>query len=710
MIHLLWASLAIPIIVHLVYRRKAKPMPFSTLYFLRLIDQRITRRERLKELLLLALRLLLLAALIGALEKRVLPTSALSGRSVPTCAAIVLDNTCSMRADEQDGSAFGRARAAALVVLDGLEGEDTAVIVPLDSSDDEAAEPSSARGDLRKDLESMPCGYAAARLSGALRQALDGLKQSTQRRKEVYVITDMQRLCWTPDLSSLTDSIPDDVPVFLVDVGADVARNLSLEDVNLGLKVTVRGALTNIYCSVRNTGQASATRKLSLVIDDKRLDEQDVTLAAGSTTVAVMGHIFERVGVHSGYVELDTDGLEADNRRYFTVRVRERLPVLVVNGAPSVIPYRDGAFYLRLALHATTRRGESLSPVQAEIVPEDQLPAHPLGDYGCVILADVAEIEPSWADRLARYVRGGGGLLIFCGSRVNAESYNATLGPDGAGILPARLAAPVSAQAGDDPFFRIVNVNVQHPIFRDIFTEMNWDTTQFKRFFRTESENEDDEAGVLLSLSEGPLLVEQSVGPGTVMLCTSTCTAEWNNMPLKKSFLPLLHQIVYYMSRSASESVSTPVGMAYRLKIPDVATSVPVKFFPPRGEDTPREDKERQPQVVQSVVENGVNTATFHGVDVPGVYRTEVHAGDKVLRGMFAVNVLPAESNLERIPAHEAAAMLDADKVDIVADAGQLDAVVKRQREGLPLWDYLLAATLVIAVIESLVANVALKH
>ena len=128
MIHLLWLSLAIPVIIHLVYRRKAKPMPFSTLYFLRLIDQRITRRERLKELLLLALRLLLLAALVGALEKRVLPTRLFSGRSVPTCAAIVLDNTGSMQAVAQDGSAFDRARAAAISVLEGLDGEDTAVL------------------------------------------------------------------------------------------------------------------------------------------------------------------------------------------------------------------------------------------------------------------------------------------------------------------------------------------------------------------------------------------------------------------------------------------------------------------------------------------------------------------------------------------------------------------------------------------------------
>ena len=62
MINFLWLSLAIPILVHLVHRRRAKRIPFSTLRFLRMVDQRVARRQRLKELLLLALRLLLLAA------------------------------------------------------------------------------------------------------------------------------------------------------------------------------------------------------------------------------------------------------------------------------------------------------------------------------------------------------------------------------------------------------------------------------------------------------------------------------------------------------------------------------------------------------------------------------------------------------------------------------------------------------------------------
>ena len=128
MIHLLWLSLAIPIIIHLVHRRKAKPMPFSTLRFLQMVDQRVARRQRLRELLLLALRMLLLAALIGALERPMLHSGSFKGAGLPTTVAILLDDTASMQAVKQGSSAFSRARDGALQVLDGLKNEDSAVV------------------------------------------------------------------------------------------------------------------------------------------------------------------------------------------------------------------------------------------------------------------------------------------------------------------------------------------------------------------------------------------------------------------------------------------------------------------------------------------------------------------------------------------------------------------------------------------------------
>ena len=57
------ATAAIPVIIHLIHRRKARQTPFSTLRFLRMSHHRTAHRRRLHELLLLAMRCIILIAL-----------------------------------------------------------------------------------------------------------------------------------------------------------------------------------------------------------------------------------------------------------------------------------------------------------------------------------------------------------------------------------------------------------------------------------------------------------------------------------------------------------------------------------------------------------------------------------------------------------------------------------------------------------------------
>ena len=120
MVNLLWAALAIPIVIHLVHRRRAKRMLFSTLRFLRMVDQRVARRQRLKEWLLLMARLLLVAAVVGAIYHRTV--GGMDGGRAQVAVAIVLDDSCSMRAVRGGATRFAHMRRAAGAMLQNEKG------------------------------------------------------------------------------------------------------------------------------------------------------------------------------------------------------------------------------------------------------------------------------------------------------------------------------------------------------------------------------------------------------------------------------------------------------------------------------------------------------------------------------------------------------------------------------------------------------------
>src|SRR5437762_8750062 len=92
-------ALAIPVLIHLVRREKSEIIPFSTLMFLLRVPKRAIRQQKIKNLLLMALRLLLLALLVGSFARPYMTQNAAQTASTSNNRAVVLllDNSYSMR-------------------------------------------------------------------------------------------------------------------------------------------------------------------------------------------------------------------------------------------------------------------------------------------------------------------------------------------------------------------------------------------------------------------------------------------------------------------------------------------------------------------------------------------------------------------------------------------------------------------------------------
>jgi hypothetical protein len=279
-------------------------------------------------------------------------------------------------------------------------------------------------------------------------------------------------------------------------------------------------------------------------------------------------------------------------------------------------------------------------------------------------------------------------------------------------LLPRRFGPVRAASGPGDSFFKIANINPRHPVLDGIVEEISFKSTQVRRFVSMEGGGPESAGTPILELDGGPLLMENRVGAGTVLVATTGATPEWSNLPVQPYFLPLLHQLVYYTGRSAAEQASTEVGMAYRLRITEAEEPVPVHFYPPaRPAAEGEEPAEPEPHTVRSEVRGGRNQAVFGGTVRPGIYRAEVELGPERRRlRYFAVNMPSGESNLERLPAEEAGRRLGAEKLAIIRDPERLRQVVERAREGLPLWDFLLVLAVAVAVGETYISNVMLKQ
>ena len=128
----LWGlfALAVPILVHLFNRRRPRPLEFGAIEFVLRSQRQKARRLRLRQLLLLALRCLLIAGVALALARPSLePRGAQAAVARgPQATALVVDASLSMRYRRGSQTLFSRARNEALAALDRLGPEEPATV------------------------------------------------------------------------------------------------------------------------------------------------------------------------------------------------------------------------------------------------------------------------------------------------------------------------------------------------------------------------------------------------------------------------------------------------------------------------------------------------------------------------------------------------------------------------------------------------------
>src|SRR5438034_10759155 len=114
--------LAVPVIIHLVRREKSEIIPFSSLMFLLKVPKRSIRQQILKNLLLMLLRVLLLALLVGSFARPYFTQSAkpTAPAGLERSVVMLLDNSYSMRY----GATFARLQTDAVNRIDALGAND----------------------------------------------------------------------------------------------------------------------------------------------------------------------------------------------------------------------------------------------------------------------------------------------------------------------------------------------------------------------------------------------------------------------------------------------------------------------------------------------------------------------------------------------------------------------------------------------------------
>lgn len=396
------------------------------------------------------------------------------------------------------------------------------------------------RAAAERTIERMASAADAKPLSDGVASALALLETSPLQRRELFVLTDLSRGSWNANAShkirTLIEKQPD-TSIFLLDLSAKNIVNRSLALPKLSEESMPVGGDLLVDCAVESVGvggpfilemkvdKPDVTRPIvkdgiTLLPEPETRGRESGDLVAGTPTPVQFRLSGLPIGVHQGSIRLaGSDGLAADDVRFFTVRVVEPISTLVVATSRS----KASSFVEMLAPSELRQLGGA--PFVCQTAEFADLRSLELSPFACVCLLDPPAIDPLAIQALMANVAAGKGLVVFLGPEITETTvfHSAQAKELFGGRIGGASGTPTRTPGGEN----FLNAKLyDHPalqVFRGLEGGVPWE--RFPVFYSWNMDQLGPTSNVVVSYTDGrPALIENVVSGGRVLVFTTPAT------------------------------------------------------------------------------------------------------------------------------------------------------------------------------------------
>jgi len=696
------AGAAIPVILHLLNLRKLRTVEFSTLTFLKELQTTKIRRLKLRQFLLLLLRTLLIIAIVLAFSRPAMKGNIVGavGTQARTTAVIILDNTLSMSARNEEGELLKQSKDFAVRVIDLIkEGDEVFLIQTSQLPSPVTESPLHDATMLKTLIRETEVSQRSFSFDDAFSLTKQLLDKSQNTNKEVYFLSDFQNTSWRNRKESTQKLFDENVRLFVASFSSKQS-NTSLDTVAMQTTIIEQNKPITISLTARNFGEQKYDDvALSLFFNGKRVAQKNIALESWGSRTEIFSLSPNATGWINGYAELESDAIDEDNRRHFSFYVPEKISVAFVAEKETDIQFP------LLALKASDDSTQSLFDVQT--IFHSQLSRVNLSSVDVLVLSNMSSISKTDAEQLLQFVRRGGGIVFFPGDNSDVSNLNS-------GFFETFKISPVQGflrSQNTSVVSTLENIDYNHPLFSGVYenekTKQSQQLIESPEIYSMLQRTTGKEGTTIISSQNNfSLLSEYAIGSGKLLVYSVSPTLSWSNLPLKGIFVPLVHRSVLYCAIGTEQSSTFLVGEQPTLKISRRKIT--------DGKQLAIVSDDSTEEIVEGMKENGnsIVSASIPQREKAGNYF--VKSIEKTI-GMFSVNIDARESDLRSIAEDEmkqfyTSSGIDPASVYQLQNIERVDASIMQSRYGVELWKFFIVCALVFALLEMFVGRTGRKE
>lgn len=527
--------LAVPIIIHLFNFKRYKVLYFSSLRFLRKVDEQTKSTQQLKHLILLTLRILGFSALIFAFAQPFIPKNDQVASKQTPVQVFYLDNSFGLSARSTTGNLLSQSKELIrkmvdesptgtnfLLVTNALSGPEQRLISKNEILD---------RLDY-VDFHPFSSGYVKA-----LNTAKAALDQVNYEGVRNYVVLSDFLKRESENQNLVADSLGFYYPIQLE---AQNTSNLFIDSVWFSTPFRMAQVNNEMHVRIRNTSNQPANNvSLRFIKNDYKRD-LIADIPANGTEIISINYSDASTGLKAGYVEVLDDAINFDDIYYFSYEVVDNIKIAIINGDqakkyPEFVFQTDNFFEVSSFL-------------------EKQLQIGDLAEQNLILFNGIHTFSSGLINVIKQLSKEGKSIAIIPSDDIDITSYNALLNTLNLGMI-----SPDKEQS-----FKLNYINFEDPFFHNVFEEKS-DNIRLPKIIRHFPIQQNENTVQLVSFEDNqPFFIRSNRGTPNYFFGTSL-SEDWGGFARNALFATSLLRIAE--NSKPSTELAYTIGEYIRIPI-----------------------------------------------------------------------------------------------------------------------------------------------
>jgi len=663
-------AIAIPVIIHLFNFRKHKIIYFTNVQFLKDIKFESEKKSKLKELLILLMRILAIACLVFAFSQPFIPSKqniVLGKKTI----SVYIDNSFSMENVNSKGTLLESAKESAISLAKAYHINDRFQILTNDFLGKHQR--LLNRDEFIEQVNEVKISSANRDINDVIKRQLDFLQNTNSKNKHQFFLSDFQK----NTSRILKENCDTSSSMFLIPIISEEVNNVFIDSVWFESPVQQFGTTQTLNVSINNASEKNLEAgTLKLLINQKQVSLNSFNINAQSKQTVKVSFTSKERGINYGKLKIDDYPVSFDDAFYFSFNSNNVISTLVINGDDEETAKNFSSLFQNDSMFVFHENGE------------DNIDYNLFSKKNLIILNGLKTISSGLIVEINKFITSGGTVVLFPNLKADINNYTSAFKsmqlPEIELVDTTRVDAKI--------------VNSDQVFFQGVFEKLNekMDMPKVKRHFRYKKNKFNTGESIIMLQNGESLLSTSNIRKGRVYLFSISSEESSSNFIKHALFVPTLIRMGVLSLKPSSIYYKTSTSEAIDVSLDSNNKKQPLHILQTNSEF----DMIPEQRIVNS------NTTLFTQNQVSEAGHYTVNQADKVVLGL-GFNYDRKESDMRFFTEDELNAWSDSlglkNLTVLKSEESSITQSLKETNNGNKLWKLFLILALLFLLGEILI-------